>query len=237
MGYGDHYAFQAPTELGKKSKLLLNSRFLARLTDQCDTANSRRILEIGAGHGFFAQACIDAGHEFHAVEPNPRMCEWLAARDYSVKQATCPPIPHASDQFDVVYAGYVLEFLHDPNVAFEFVAECKRVLKPRGIVGFVSSNYLAMGKEFWNVSYMTNFATTEKRVRHLLFDCEISFVKTVLFSGNLFGMSRLLPQAFYKVYNYRILEMVFRQRHQLDSRFYKFRVTFPEGFLVIGRKE
>jgi len=235
MAYGDNYALKNPSEFGKKSKHLLNKRIYGHLVSGCRNSPAQ-VLEIGVGHGFFAKICRDSGSDFFGVEPNTIMYDSLLEQNYSVKQASCPPIPYESEQFDLVYSGYVLEYLKDPFTAYDFIHECHRVLRPGGILGVVFSDYMKMGKEFWNVAYMVSFVTTDRRVRQLVFDNGFTNVRSIFFAGNLFGTSRYLAYIFYKFYNYKLLSAIFSQRSILDSRFYKFRVTFPEGVLIIGKK-
>jgi len=235
MAYGDHYAKKQPSDLGVRSKSYLNRRFYRYAAQYCPPP-PLKILEVGAGHGFFAKACIEAGNHYSAVEPNSFMSDLLAGQDLDVRQSLCPPIPFPAEQFDLVYTGYLLEYLPSSRVAFEFLDEVKRVLRPGGVFANVSSDYLRMRKEFWNVSYLVSFATTERRIKQLLFDTGFHYLDTQSFAGNLFGPARFLAYAFYSIYSYRLLDTLFGQRSKLDSRFYKLRVTFPEGLLSIARK-
>ncbi len=235
MAYGDNYALKEPSSLGVRSKRLLNRRLYNLMRQDC-RAGPLKLLEVGAGHGFFAEICTELGNEFFAIEPNKIMYDGLVSKNYSVKQVYCPPIPHQSEEFDLVYAGYVLEYLQDAKTAFTFVEECHRVLRPGGVLAIVSSDYMKMGKEFWNVAYMTSFATTERRIRQLLFDAGFEHTRSVFFAGNLFGATRYFAYVFYKFYSYNLFNAIFRQKTPLDSRFYKLRVTFPEGVLITGKK-
>ncbi len=234
MPFYDNYALKQPTNIGKKLKTILNQKIF----DQLVTSKEKklRILEIGVGHGFFADICVNNGLEFFGVEPNETMYKWLTEKGLSVKQCVCPPIPYDSNFFDLVYCGYVLENIKDPKSAYDFLLEIFRVLKPEGRLGIVSSDYMKMGKEFWNVSYMNSFVTTERRIKQLFIDTGFEFQKSIFFSGVIFGPARYLPYLFYKIYNYNFLARLFGKHKQTDSIFYKFRVTFPESFLVIGKK-
>lgn len=235
MAYGNHYADKQPLRIGAKSKSILNRRFYRHIVQYCPPP-PLKILEIGAGHGFFAAACTEKPNDYVAIEPNRIMREQLRGRGYEVFEDSCPPIPFSARQFDLVYAGYLVEYLPTPRAAFELFREIERVLAPGGVAAIVSSDHMRMKKEFWNVSYLTAFATTERRLKQLFYDTDLEHLETKNFAGNLFGISRFLAYMFYSVYSYRFLESVFRQRSKLDSRFYKLRVTFPEGLLSIARK-
>jgi SAM-dependent methyltransferase len=235
MPYGDCYALKDPSGIGKRLKALLNQRIYNRIAANFEE-KPLTILEIGVGHGFFAEVCKSSGQRFYGVEPHPVMYKDLIKRHFQVKQYYSPPIPYDDDEFDIVYCGYLLEFLKDVSTAYEFILECRRVLRPNGIIAIVSSDCVKMKEEFWNVSYMASFATSERRVKQLFYDVGFEHIKTVHFAGNLFGPWRYLAYIFYKIYSYDVLNFIFCQRNKLDSKFYKFRVTFPEGFLILGRK-
>ncbi len=107
MGIGDFYASKTPTHIGRRSKQVLNRRLLKRIL-RPSSGQSSRILEIGSGHGFFAKACVEAGHDYSGIEPHPALNDLLLQAGYAVRKAVCPPIPCESDQYDLVYAAWVL---------------------------------------------------------------------------------------------------------------------------------
>ena len=232
---GNHYADKQPLPIGSRSKSLLNRRFRRRISAFCSQTPTK-VLEIGAGHGFFADACSELGDTYVGIEPNPLMFDLLSGKGLEVHQTSCPPIPFPERGFDLVYAGYVVEYLPSAKAAFELMREIRRVLRPGGVAAIVSSDYMRMKKEFWNVSYLASFATSERRLKQLFYDAELEYLDTIHFAGNLFGVSRYLAYLFYSIYSYRFFETLFRQRAELDSRFYKLRVTFSEGLLAVARR-
>ena len=237
MAYGDNYATKVPSRLGIESKSLLNRKFYRLICAQIERSSPLSVLEVGAGHGFFAAACVDAGDTYTGLDSNELLVDQLHAKGYSVKSCTVPPLPYEDATFDVVYAGYFVEFLPDPRTVFEFFCECERVLRPGGVLAIVSSDYMIMGKEFWNVSYMAGFATTERRLLQLLFDSGFQHKHTSFFAGNLFGIKRYAAYLLNYFYPYNFLNTISGQRSNLNSRYYKLRVSFAEGLCVIGVKD
>ena len=236
MGIGDFYANKTPTHVGRRSKQILNRRLLKRILVS-SPGQSSRILEIGSGHGIFAEACVEAGHDYCGIEPHAGLNDLLCKAGYSVRKAVCPPIPHESDQFDLVYAGWVLEYLPGPREAFDFIQECLRVVKPGGLVAMVSSDYIHMKGEFWDVGYNVGFATTGRRIWQLYYDSGLQHRYTSYFAGNLFDWSRYLGYLFNFMYRYRWIEGLIKKNKNLqNSRLYKLRFTFPEAVLVVGTK-
>jgi len=236
VALGDNYAAKVPTGLGIKSKAGLNQRFLRIIRERAQ-GEPLSVLEAGVGHGFFAKACVAAGHEFWGVESNRLLFESLRDKGIRVKHCKCPPLPFDTASFDVVYAGYFVEFLPDAATVFEFFEECHRVLKPGGILAVVSSDYTIMGNEFWNVSYLASFATTERRLGQAMYDAGLTHEQSIFFAGNLFGPSRYLAYLFYRLYPHNLLNRLLGQNTNLNSRIYKLRVSFAEGMLLIGSKK
>jgi SAM-dependent methyltransferase len=70
----------------------------------------------------------------HGCDINPKMVEWcnehLPFADAKVNELS-PPLPYAGESFDLVYAFSVMTHLSE-ELQREWVAECRRVLKPGG---------------------------------------------------------------------------------------------------------
>ncbi|MBT3504635.1 MAG: class I SAM-dependent methyltransferase [Piscirickettsiaceae bacterium] len=87
-----------------------------------------RLLEIGAGTGWQAQALQDRGYDVSAIDialSNLRNKRIWPVTDYDGMK-----IPFKDNTFDIIFSSNVLE--HIPHI-FEFQKEMQRVLKPEGI--------------------------------------------------------------------------------------------------------
>ncbi|WP_222262488.1 class I SAM-dependent methyltransferase [Modestobacter marinus] len=95
----------------------------------------RRVLDLGAGTGLLTDVLLAAGHQVVAVDLSSGMLDQLRARLPQVVAAVGGaeriPLPDAS--VDAVVAGQAAHWF-DPAPA---AAELRRVLRPRGVVGFV----------------------------------------------------------------------------------------------------
>ena len=59
------------------------------------------VLEIGPGHGHFAQECLTKGFQYSAVEDSKILREGLEKKGINVIDGHIPPIPMDSDQYDL----------------------------------------------------------------------------------------------------------------------------------------
>jgi SAM-dependent methyltransferase len=87
-----------------------------------------KILEIGAGTGWQAQALAKQGFQVAAIEI--ASSPYAAGRIWPAIEYDGRHIPFADHQFDIVFSSNVLE--HIPHIDL-FQAEMRRVLKPKGV--------------------------------------------------------------------------------------------------------
>ena len=114
-----------------------------------------RVLEIGAGTGFFVLNLWQAGfvEEAHATDISARMldvCRRNAARvgcDIEVREADAERLPYDDGSFELVVGHAVLHHLPDPAVAFR---EIHRVLRPGGAL-FVAGEPTRIGDRLASV--------------------------------------------------------------------------------------
>jgi SAM-dependent methyltransferase len=97
----------------------------------------KRVLDVGCGPGSLTERFIDElGAEVCAVDISERMVELARARGLDAKVADAESLPYGNDEFDLVFAGWVL--YHVPGLG-QAIAECARVLRPGGRL--VASTY------------------------------------------------------------------------------------------------
>ncbi|MFL5760357.1 MAG: class I SAM-dependent methyltransferase [Thermomicrobiales bacterium] len=118
----------------------------------------RRWLDVGCGTGALTQAILVAADpgEVLGVDPSADFIGSARARiaDPRVRFAVgdARALPMTNDNYDVVVAGLVLNFVPEPAVA---VAEMVRVARPGGIVGAYVWDYagaMQMVRTFWQAA-------------------------------------------------------------------------------------
>lgn len=99
------------------------------------------VLDVGCGNGFFLQQLderLRRDYRYHGVDYSPYQVECAASRPYEVRLGNLEEgIPHDAATFDVVYAGEVIEHLYNPD---HLIAECRRVLRPDGLLVLSTPN-------------------------------------------------------------------------------------------------
>ena len=100
-----------------------------------------KILDLGCGNGIASYAFASLGHDIYAVDPDMSEDVGLAAAarlafeinngSISTFQASAESLPFPDSTFDIVYAR---QALHHFTGLRQGLAECSRVLKPKGLL-------------------------------------------------------------------------------------------------------
>jgi len=96
------------------------------------SANNRRVLDVGAAHGYLAASLRARGFRVSAIEGNPDLARKAANYcDEIIVADLDGPLPTLSGRFDVIVYGDVLEHLKDPAGVLMSI---NQNLKPDGLV-------------------------------------------------------------------------------------------------------
>jgi 2-polyprenyl-3-methyl-5-hydroxy-6-metoxy-1,4-benzoquinol methylase len=98
-----------------------------------------RVLDVGAGYGFFLEALEKAGYQAAGMEISEHAAEQARRRSRGqvVQQGAEEPFPFPGDSFDAITMLDVIEHLRDYSVA---LASCRRCLKPGGKLFVITLN-------------------------------------------------------------------------------------------------
>jgi len=120
---------------------------------------SKKILEIGSGHGSLALALAERGGCVTAIEP---CASWRDIADARLQEASISGqlcftdgdgqnLVHADQSFDFVVSRQVLEHVANPQNA---LTEMVRVLKPRGAIYLSCENYLCFREPHYDIPWL-----------------------------------------------------------------------------------
>jgi SAM-dependent methyltransferase len=137
-----------------------------RLIERRRKLPSRRMLEVGAGAGFFLKAAERAGWSAAGVEISTEGVAFATSRlGIALRQEPAEALSFASQSFDVAVMFDVIEHLLDPLAA---LAELRRVLQPGGLLVVWTPNVRALSRwalgQEWAVfspaEHLHNFSST-----------------------------------------------------------------------------
>ena len=145
---------------GPMSLLLHINRFRYRYYRSIlEEPKGMRILDVGCGGGFLAEAFASDGADVHGLDLSARSVR--TARDHAAQQglrlrsvsgrAEC--LPYASGVFDAVLLADVLEHLEDFRIT---IAESSRVLRQGGILLYETVNRTLLSRigAIWTLEYL-----------------------------------------------------------------------------------
>jgi SAM-dependent methyltransferase len=112
--------------------------YLVRLLRSHGVAGGR-VLDVGAGYGFFLEALERAGYEAHGIEVAPHAVEQARRRTHAqvIQQGAEEPFPFPDDHFAAITLLDVIEHLPHYPVT---LASCRRCLHPGGKLFVITLN-------------------------------------------------------------------------------------------------
>ena len=176
-------------------------KLLAQLRDQgiLDARSTGAVLDCGAGTGALGSAFVDVfgrGADVYAADLSSRMLlharrrmEGQDHRLYAVA-ADALQLPFASQRFDLVMAGHMLEHTSKPRTTIE---ELSRMLKPGGKLLLVITRAGVVDsllRMFWRYRLLH-----PNTVRRWLWDADLRLELMVPLTGGRFQVSRQLSLA------------------------------------------
>lgn len=198
--------------------------------------NGLTLLEIGPGKGLVANMMTDFGAEYFAVEGNGSLARILVdTTTQNIVQSIVPPIPFASESFDLVFHSHVLEHMEGPKGAYTFTLECARILVTGGRLAFFVPDYSRMGLYYWDSDYTHDFIVTARRLQQLLIDCNLRVDILEKVTEPLPGAFGNIVGSLMRFYPYNLIVSIMPTK-SLKSLAYKARSTFSQSLFVVATK-
>ena len=105
-----------------------------------------KLLELGCGSGAMLKAMEERGWQVQGVDFDPVAAKVARARGLTVHQGTLWQQRYLDDTFDAVTASHFIEHVYDP---VELLRECKRILKPEGLLVLITPNARSLGHRIY----------------------------------------------------------------------------------------
>ena len=109
-----------------------------------------RLLDVGCGNGRFLMQMRATGWEVAGVEPDPKAAAAANAAGLNVKIGLLEAGTQPDAAFDAITMNHVIEHLHHPA---ETLRQCRRVLKPGGVISIATPNFAARGHEIFGADW------------------------------------------------------------------------------------
>lgn len=198
-----------------------------------------RVLEVGFGHGYFAEEVRAAGGSYVGLDISPALAAEAVRRGFDVREGRVPPLPdELAGSVDVVWMSHVLEHARDWLEAREMVIAAKRALRPGGAVVVVAPDLLDSREEFWNGDWSHGFPTTARRCVQLMHDCGLRGVRWRHHRAGLFSpLPRAAAALVAKALPYRVIDRALARSPDPDTGFaYSYMTVFGwRQIMLVGR--
>jgi 2-polyprenyl-3-methyl-5-hydroxy-6-metoxy-1,4-benzoquinol methylase len=107
-------------------RLCTYARFLPQLER---FRESGRLLEIGAGYGYFLKLANDAGWDSEGVEISPYCCQVARQQGCAIRQGSLDDFEFVNGHYDVVVLWDVIEHFAEPD---QIIGRCWELLRSGG---------------------------------------------------------------------------------------------------------
>jgi len=124
----------------------------------------KSVLEIGPGHGYFAEHCRAAGFAYEFCDTSPAVYSKMNELGYCGHLGLIQDLATKLGKYDMIWMSHVLE--HSPTwlAARDTVSTCQELLSDEGFVVVVGPDALSWRREFWNVDWSHGYPTTIRNV-------------------------------------------------------------------------
>ncbi|MES2217883.1 MAG: methyltransferase domain-containing protein [Pseudomonadota bacterium] len=176
--YQEYYITRKPSNPGMRAMAFWHRRMLKIAERHIPNLLSKTVLEIGPGHGLFAEACQQKQLAYFGLEMNVEQARALQLAGHKVSSATIPPIP-AGEPVQMIWLSHVLEHAGTYHEAKLMLQACHDRLDNNGLVIIIAPDINHWREEFWSVDWSHGFPTSLNRVEQLLSETGFSVAQSM----------------------------------------------------------
>lgn len=144
---------------------------LLRLALKNKKTKVMNVLEIGPGHGYFAQHCISEGLNYEFIDNSKAVFTKLTELGMSGHLGLVNEVSgQIAKKFDLIWMSHVLE--HSPTWvdARNLLDDASKLLAKDGSIVVVGPDAINLGRQFWNTDATHGYPTTLRNVIQLCDD-------------------------------------------------------------------
>ena len=135
------------------------------------------VLEIGPGHGYFAQNCISMGLNYEFIDNSKAVFNKLTELGMNGHLGLVNEVSgQIAKKFDLIWMSHVLE--HSPTWvdARNLLDDARKLLAENGSIVVVGPDAINWGRQFWNGDATHGYPTTLRNVVQLCDDVGLETV-------------------------------------------------------------
>lgn len=203
------------------------------------TPKPGRVLEVGPGHGYFAQICRAQGLEYVYCDTSPSVHRKMRDMGFTGELGLMTELADQLGTFDMVWMSHVLE--HSPNwfEAREMVNCARRLLRDSGTLVVVSPDLLSWRHQFWNVDWSHGYPTTIRNVSQLLSDVGFIKIEARYHRNGSFSILQRAAMVVFSLIPHRLVDRILTPgRHSIgDGMMYSWKVVFGwRQIMILARR-
>jgi len=165
--YNEYVEFRGRTRFSVPLQNFYHRRMLAILRPQLPRDAS--ILEVGFGHGHFAEQARNARIPYAAIDMSEPVCELARSMGFKITHAAFPGVPEGSE-FNVIWMSHVLEHARDWHEARAMARAAYELLPPSGVYVVICPDIHSWKAYFWSMDWSHGYPTSAPRLIQLFHD-------------------------------------------------------------------
>lgn len=183
MALYDNYLYRSYPKGLHNFLIFCNQEVISDILNHLPPKKKYSFMEIGPGKGHFYEALkkSNVNADYSALDRNPRFLKQL--KNIKTYISTLPKLPKLPQEYDVIYAAYVIEHLKNGVEVYDFIQQCRSYLSDGGLLVLFFPDVLQQKFEFWNIDYTHQYPTTKRNVELILREAGFTNIEQTDISG------------------------------------------------------
>ena len=237
--YSEYIQDRKPSDFGNRLISNWHAKMLNYVVRRNELTPKQRFLEIGPGHGQFAECVSKKQFEYLFVDMSESVYAAMNAEGFSGHNGKLSELPDSFGKFDVIWISHVLEHCATWVDAREMLEQAKSRLKEGGILTIVSPDILSSRAEFWSSDFSHGYPTSIRNVAQLMSDVGLKVIQSAHHRNGRFSLvGRILP-ALLTLVPHNLIDCIISPKRRIKGEgfFYSWKSIFGwRQLLVVGQK-